>query len=283
MKFASFRVSGQPSWGLIEGDQVVDLGELLRDQCPDLKAAIAAGLHHLAPHTERTPRVPLADLEWLPVIPNPDKILCVGINYQHHRQETGRDETRHPTIFTRFANSQTGHGTDVIRPLVSTKLDYEGELAVIIGKAGRHISTENALDHVAGYSCYMDGSVRDWQAHTGQFTPGKNFERTGGFGPWLVTRDDVGELSKLRLQTRLNGQIVQEARLEDMIFDVARQIAYCSTFTRLEPGDVIATGTPGGVGARREPPLWLKAGDVVEIDIERVGVLRNTVADEVVD
>ncbi len=275
MRYASFTHEGRSSWGRIEATAVVDLGA----HAPDLRTAIAAGLSEMAVR-EGGDRIPLAEIGWLPVIPRPDKILCIGINYDDHRRETGRDVSAYPTIFVRFANSQTGHDTAIIRPSASTKLDYEGELAVVIGKPGRHIAPADAMSHVAGYACYMDGSVRDWQAHTQQFTPGKNFPSTGAFGPWLVTPDEVGELATRRLRTRLNGRTVQDAPLGDMIFGLDRLLAYCSTFTRLEPGDVIATGTPGGVGARRDPPLWLKPGDALEIDVEGVGVLRNHVIDE---
>jgi 2-keto-4-pentenoate hydratase/2-oxohepta-3-ene-1,7-dioic acid hydratase in catechol pathway len=281
MKLASFALSGRATWGIVEGDQVLDLGALLGGRLPDLKSAIAAGaLPDLPAEASRAARHALSVITWLPVIPNPDKILCVGLNYETHRTETGRAAVGHPTIFARYANSQTGHLTDLIRPKVSTEFDFEGELAVIIGKPGRHLSRGDALSHVAGYAPYNDGSVRDFQRHTHQFTPGKNFPETGGFGPWMVTPDEVGELGPQRLVTRVNGQVVQDAVLADMIFDVPRQIEYCSAFTRLEPGDVIATGTPGGVGAKRTPPLWLKPGDTVEVEIDGVGLLRNGVADE---
>ena len=277
MKFATFSVAGASTWGIIEGEMAVDLGS----RFIDLKTCIAAGaLHDLADHATRAERHTLADITWLPVIPNPEKILCVGLNYETHRQETGRDVVDHPTIFARFANSQTGHLAPLVRPHVSTELDFEGELAVIIGKPGRYIQPEAAFAHVAGYACYNDGSVRDWQRHSHQFTPGKNFAGTGAFGPWMVTPEDIGNLETLRLQTRVNGNVVQEARLGQMIFDIPRIIAYCSAFTRLEPGDVIATGTPGGIGAKRKPPLWLAPGDVVEVEIDEIGLLGNTVADE---
>ncbi len=281
MKFATFRIAGSTTWGLIEGEDALDIGAVLRDRLPDLKSAIVAdALHEVSAYRAQASRYPTTAIEWLPVIPNPDKILCVGLNYASHRHETGRAEVENPTIFARYANSQTGHLADIIRPRVSVDLDYEGELAVIIGAAGRHVSTADALKHVAGYACYNDASVRDFQHHTSQFTPGKNFPATGAFGPWMVTPDELGELGPLLLQTRLNGEVVQEARLRDMIFDVSTVIAYCSTFTRLEPGDVIASGTPGGVGAKREPPLWMKPGDIVEVEIEKLGLLRNGIADE---
>lgn len=281
MKFASFEVNGAESWGLIDGEQAVDLGALLRDRFPDLKSAIAAGtLTELASLAGNAARYPVASIIWLPVIPNPDKILCIGLNYENHRLETGRSEVENPTVFGRFANSQTGHLANIIRPRVSKDLDFEGELAVIIGKPGRYIARKDAWNHIAGYACYNEGSVRDFQRHTHQFTPGKNFPQTGAFGPWMVTPDEAGDLAPLRLQTRLNGQVVQEATISQMIFDIPRQIEYCSSFTRLEPGDVIVTGTPGGVGSRRTPPLWMKPGDIVEVEIDRIGLLRNGIADE---
>lgn len=281
MRFATFRLQGAPSWGLIEGDEAVDLGAVLSARYPDLKSVIAASaLEEVAAAAPSAPRHPLSAVTWLPVVPDPDKILCVGLNYEMHRKETGRSEVENPTIFARFANSQTGHGADIVRPRVSHELDFEGELAIIIGKPGRYIARENAFDHVAGYACYNDGSVRDFQRHTHQFTPGKNFPDTGAFGPWMMTPDELGPLPDLRLQTRVNGQVVQDATFAQMIFDIPKIIAYCSSFTRLEPGDVIATGTPGGVGAKRNPPLWLKPGDVVEVEIDRLGILRNGIDDE---
>jgi 2-keto-4-pentenoate hydratase/2-oxohepta-3-ene-1,7-dioic acid hydratase in catechol pathway len=281
MKFASFSISGTPSWGLIDGEEAVDLGAVLGDRFPSLKSAIAAGsLGEASAAAGRAARHPLAAITWLPVIPDPDKILCIGLNYETHRKETGRSEVENPTVFGRFANSQTGHLANIIRPRLSAALDFEGELAVIIGRPGRYISRADAWGHIAGYACYNEGSVRDYQRHTHQFTPGKNFPQTGAFGPWMVTPDEAGDLGPLRLRTRLNGEVVQEATISQMIFDIPRQIEYCSTFTRLEPGDVIVTGTPGGVGSRRTPPLWMKPGDVVEVEIDHIGLLRNGIADE---
>ena len=281
MKFASFKINGAASWGLIDGAEAVDLGAALRDRFPDLKSAIAAGaLMEAAAASAKAARHPLKNITWLPVIPNPDKILCIGLNYETHRKETGRSEVENPTVFGRFANSQTGHLANIIRPRVSKDLDFEGELALIIGKPGRYISRASAWDHIAGYACYNEGSVRDFQRHTHQFTPGKNFPDTGAFGPWMVTPDEAGDLAPLRLQTRLNGQVVQDATISQMIFGIPQQIEYCSSFTRLEPGDVIVTGTPGGVGSRRTPPLWMKPGDIVEVEIDRIGLLRNGIADE---
>ncbi|KRR21013.1 5-carboxymethyl-2-hydroxymuconate isomerase [Bradyrhizobium lablabi] len=282
MKLATFKMAGgAPTWGLVDGEAVLDVGAVLGSRYPTLKSVIVAdAFAEVAAAAAKAKSYSLADITWLPVIPDPDKILCIGLNYETHRKETGRSEVANPTVFTRFANSQTGHLSPIIRPRVSHDLDFEGELAIIIGKAGRYIPQGEAWSHIAGYACYNDGSVRDFQRHTHQFTPGKNFPGTGAFGPWMMTADEFAFRKSQRLQTRVNGQVVQEATFDQMIFDVPRMIEYCSTFTRLEPGDVIATGTPGGVGAKRTPPLWLKPGDTVEVEIDDLGILRNGVADE---
>ncbi len=281
MKLASFRIQNRATWGVIDGRLALDMGAALGDAYPDLKACLAqGGLEAVRESMGSAPKYELDDVTWLPVIPNPEKIFCVGLNYELHRKETGRAVVDHPTIFVRFANTQTGHMTNIIRPGVSTDLDFEGELAVIIGKPGRYISRRQAFDHVAGYACYNDGSVRDWQRHTHQFTPGKNFPGTGGFGPWLVTPDEFTDLGTRRIMTRLNGETVQQATLGEMIFDIPTLIEYCSSFNPLVPGDVIITGTPGGVGVKRTPPLWMKPGDVVEVEIDGIGVLRNGIAQE---
>ncbi|SDB03048.1 2-keto-4-pentenoate hydratase/2-oxohepta-3-ene-1,7-dioic acid hydratase (catechol pathway) [Pseudomonas sp. NFACC23-1] len=282
MKLASFIVQGRSSYGVVEGDQIIDLESLKPTLGSDLKQAIGHNrLNELgAARLARLPRIPLADVTFLPVIPNPGKVLCIGINYATHVRETGREMPTYPMIFTRFADSQTAHLQPIVRPTASHKLDFEGELAVVIGKAARHVKQADALDYVAGYACYNDGSVRDWQKHTIQFVPGKNFPNTGGFGPWLVTGDEIGDPQDLELTTRLNGEVMQHTRTSDMIFDVRQLIEYCSTFTELAAGDVIVTGTTGGVGAFREPPVWMKPGDEVEIEIARIGTLRNNIVDE---
>ena len=281
MKLASFHCSHGSSWGVIENDEAVDVGFILRGDLPDLLSAIREGaMARVSAAMADAPRHKLSDITWLPVVPNPGKILCVGLNYENHRKETGRTEVENPTIFTRFANSQTGHLSPLPRPRVSSDFDYEGELAIVIGTPGRYISRADAMSHIAGFACYNDGSIRDFQRHTHQFTPGKNFPETGAFGPWMVTPDEMGEIGPQRLQTRLNGEIVQDALLSQMIFGLPQQIEYCSSFTRLEPGDVIVTGTPGGVGAKRTPPLWMKPGDTVEVEIDGVGLLRNSITQE---
>jgi len=210
------------------------------------------------------------------------KILCVGVNYRPHIEEMGRDIPEYPVVFVRFGSSLVGDGEPVIRPQVSEQFDFEGELAVIIGKPARHVSREDAFDYIAGYCCFLDGSVRDWQRHTGQFTAGKNFERSGAIGP-MVAAEDVGDPTALELTTRVNGEVMQEGRVSDLVFDIPALVEYCSTFTELQPGDVIATGTPGGVGAARRPPVWLKDGDLVEVAISGLGVLSNPVRDESLD
>ncbi|MGF6755100.1 fumarylacetoacetate hydrolase family protein [Paraburkholderia sp. GAS42] len=282
MKLVSFEYRGTTSFGVVDGDYLVDLAPIAGEVGGSLKAALASGsLPAIGKWAAgATERIALGDVTLLPVVPDPEKILCVGINYLSHVKETGREIPVHPMIFTRWADSQTAHGGPIVRPIASEKLDFEGELAVVIGKTARHVRREDAAGYIAGYSCYNDGSVRDWQKHTIQFIPGKNFPLTGGFGPWLVTADEVGDPSKLTLTTRLNGTVVQEAKTDDLIFDVGHLIEYCSTFTELRPGDVIITGTTGGVGAFRTPPLWMKAGDVVEVEISRIGTLRNVVVDE---
>ena len=269
MRYVSFRTaSGEVGYGRLDGGRVVRLGD-------SLKAALASGSFG-----SEGDSFTLADVELLPVVPDPTKILCVGLNYATHVKETGREQKEHPAIFTRWADTLVGDGEPLIRPPESTRFDYEGELAVIIGKGGRRIPHDKALEHVAGYSCFNDASVRDWQRHNIQFTPGKNFPGTGAFGPALVTPDEIEDIGAQRVVTRLNGQVVQDQPVSDMIWDIATVIQYCSTFTDLEPGDVIASGTPGGVGDKREPPLYMKAGDVVEVEVGVVGKLVNRIVDE---
>lgn len=281
MKLASFVTGKRSSWGVADGDGIRDVGAVLADVYPDLNAVLAAqALREVRAAVDTAPRLALSEVTFAPVVGRPNKILCVGHNYESHRQETGRAKVDHPSIFVRFADSQVGHGQPLVRPQVSTQLDYEGELAVVIGRPGRAISEQEALNHVAGYACYMDGSVRDWQWHTQQFTAGKTFPGTGGFGPWLVTAEEIPDPQALSVTTRLNGQVMQSQPTSEMIFPVATLIAYISTFTPLAPGDVIVTGTPGGVGAKRQPPVWMRPGDVVEVEIPGVGLLQHSIIDE---
>jgi 2-keto-4-pentenoate hydratase/2-oxohepta-3-ene-1,7-dioic acid hydratase in catechol pathway len=280
MKLASFSTAQGASYGVVGAKGIVDLRRYLGNQFPDLKALIAGnGLAQVAQYVSATPDYQASDVTWLPVIPNPDKIVCVGLNYQDHVVETGRDNTEQPAIFLRLPESQVGHRQPIVRPRESTHLDFEAEIAVIIGTPGRRISQQNAYNHVFGYACYNDGSVRDWQRHTIQWTAGKNFPRTGAFGPWMVTADEIPPGSRMTLSCRLNGQQMQHATTEQMIFRIPKIIEYVSTWTTLAPGDVLVTGTPGGVGARRTPPVWMKPGDKVEIEIDKVGILENTIAD----
>ncbi len=282
MKLASYRSAGVAGYGIVTDRGIVDLTRRLGAKYPDLRALLTAGALEEAQSAARNaaPDLRQDQITFLPVIPNPDKIVCVGLNYEEHRVEANRDKTEHPALFLRVAESQVGHDQAIIRPRESTKLDYEGEIAVIIGRPGRRISEARAWDHIAGYSCYNDGSVRDWQRHTVQWTAGKNFTATGGFGPWMVTSDEIAPGQLLSLTTRLNGEQMQHATTDMMIFPIPRLIAYISAFTTLLPGDVIVTGTPGGVGFKRTPPVWMKPGDRVEIEVSGVGSLVNTIAED---
>lgn len=271
MRYVSFmRPGGTAAYGRLEGETIVKLGDSLRE-------AIAAG--SLAGLSDGDV-LSLGEVTLLPVIPDPGKILCVGLNYATHVAETGRDQKQHPAIFHRWADTLIGDGAALVRPPETDRFDYEGELAVVIGKGGRRIARADAFAHVAGFAVFNDASVRDWQRHNIQFTPGKNFPATGGFGPALVTPDEIADLGAQRVQTRVNGQLVQDQPISDMIWDIPAIIAYCSTFTELAPGDVIATGTPGGVGDKRTPPLYLRDGDVVEVSIGAIGTLTNPVRNE---
>lgn len=282
MKLLSFRIGGEATFGAVVDGRALDLKKSLNGKYADLLAALQAGA--LVELEEAVSRgglsYDLKEIEFLPVIPNPPKIICIGINYETHRSETGKDPSAKPWVFGRFANSQVGHGQPLIAPLESTRFDYEGEIAVIIGKRGRRISQAASWEHIAGYAPYNDGSVRDWQRHTPQWVPGKNFVGSGGFGPWMATRGEIADNAELHLSTRVNGRELQRATSHEMIQSIPQIIEYCSTFTELEPGDVIVTGTPGGVGARQEPPLFMKDGDIVEIEIAEIGVLRNPVKQE---
>jgi 2-keto-4-pentenoate hydratase/2-oxohepta-3-ene-1,7-dioic acid hydratase in catechol pathway len=282
MKLISFLRSGSASFGVVVGENVLDLKPLLGSEAADLKTVIEKNLVSrikdlLASHQ---PNLKLVDLTLLPVIPNPDKIVCVGLNYHDHVKETGRDLTEKPAIFLRLNDSQVAHGQNMVRPMESHRLDYEGEIAVIIGKGGRRIQESDAWDHIAGYACYNDGSVRDWQNFTTQWIPGKNFFKTGGFGPWMVTSDEIAPGQVMTLTTKLNGQEMQRTTTDMMIHSIPRQLAFISTVIPLKAGDVIVTGTPGGVGNKRTPQVFMKPGDVVEIEVDAIGVLRNGIEDD---
>jgi 2-keto-4-pentenoate hydratase/2-oxohepta-3-ene-1,7-dioic acid hydratase in catechol pathway len=278
MKLLSYSAGGKEFFGVASGDGVVTLNERVGQ--PNLRAALAASAMAAMRKAaaEAKPDRELADIAFLPVVPQPGKILCAGINYRSHAAETGRALPKQPSLFIRFADTLVGHGGAMIRPTVSDNFDYEGELAIVLGKGGRHIAAERALDHVAGYSCFVDGSVRDYQAFS--VTSGKNFPGTGPLGPWLVTTDEIPDPSRLTLTTRLNGTQVQHATTNQLIYSIPQIIAFCSDFTELQPGDVIATGTPEGVGHSRKPPLWMKPGDVLEVEISGIGTLRAHIVDE---
>lgn len=280
MRLVSFEHDGQQSYGLASDDRILEASVEFRQRFPDLRAVIAAGVEHELADDAGGAIHNAADIHFVPVIPNPDKILCVGVNYREHIEEMGRQVPDYPVVFVRFSGSVVGHGEPIIRPAASEQLDFEGELAVVIGKRARHVSRETALDCVAGYCCFMDGSVRDWQRQTPQFTAGKNFQKSGAMGPCVVTADEIPDPSRLQLTTSVNGELMQRGQVSDLVFDIPSLIEYCSTFAELLPGDVIATGTPGGVGAARTPPVWLKSGDTVEVKIPGVGLLRSPVLDE---
>jgi 2-keto-4-pentenoate hydratase/2-oxohepta-3-ene-1,7-dioic acid hydratase in catechol pathway len=280
MKLASIQLDGKPVWGRVDGDEIVIPDKAFLHAKPSLKNAIASNSLGMVAEVGESARVSIAEAVFDPVIPDPGRIICVGINFKAHMKEMGREPPVYPWLFVRWADSQVGHGQSLIRPTASEKYDFEGELAFVIGKTARHVKAADALNYVAGYSCFMDGSIRDWQNHGSQFTPGKNFNKSGSFGPWLLTADEVPDPSVLNLETRLNGEVMQKAPISDLKFDVPALIEYISTFAALQPGDVISTGTPGGVGFARKPPVWLKPGDTIEVEVDGVGVLANPVAAE---
>lgn len=286
MKLLSFVNKGRETWGAVVGDGVVDLGKAM-PAFPTLADYIASGEYlRAAEHLDgKAIDVDLASITYLPVIPRPEKIVCAVRNYMDHHQEVlaagmNRELSEQPPIFLRVWRSQVAHNQAIVRPHVSESLDWEGELAVIIGKGGRNIPEDEAYGHIAGYSCYNDASVREWQFHAKQIASGKNFESTGGFGPWMVTADEIKPGRELKLEVRLNGEVVQSSHTGHMIFSIPKLINYASTIFTLTPGDVIATGTPAGVGWSKKPPRFMKPGDVCEVEIEAVGVLRNPIVQQ---
>jgi 2-keto-4-pentenoate hydratase/2-oxohepta-3-ene-1,7-dioic acid hydratase in catechol pathway len=280
MKLASYIADGLPAFGVVVGDGVVTMNERLGSRFATLRDAIAGGaideMRRAA--QDAKPDHKLAGLSFLPAIPNPEKIMCVGINYKSHAAEHGTEAPKQPNIFTRFVNTLVAHEGEMIRPKVSTNFDFEGELALIIGRPGRHIRQEDALSYVAGYTCFCDATVRDFTKYS--LVASKNFVGSGPLGPWIVTSDEIPDPTLLTLTTRLNGQVMQRSGTDMLIHSIPAIIAFCSMFTPLTPGDVIATGTPDGIGAKRTPPVWMKAGDVLEVEVDRIGTLRNRIADE---
>jgi 2-keto-4-pentenoate hydratase/2-oxohepta-3-ene-1,7-dioic acid hydratase in catechol pathway len=285
MKLLSYALGGKESWGVVVGDGVADLGKATRHATlldfiasPDYarREEIVKG---------KTADAKLADIRYLPVITRPEKIVCLIRNYMDHHKEVvaaglKRELSSFPPIFLRVWRSQIGHNEPIVRPKVSEQLDWEGELAVIIGKGGRRIAEKDAMGHIAGYAVYNDASIREWQFHAQAICAGKNFVGTGPFGPWMVTPDEIPDVNNLDLEVRLNGKVMQKSNTSNLIFKIPTIINYCSTIFDLVPGDVLITGTPGGVGWSRKPPLFMKHGDVVEVEFEKVGLLRNPVEDE---
>lgn len=282
MRLLAFNSNGQLALGLRVDQEIIDLtAEGLPSTLDDLLRAGSAGLEaakRAAGTASR--RLHLSDIAWLPPVHAPKKAIAVGLNFVDHVAESRFEPPKYPVLFHRYPSSWVGHGVPLERPHVSTQFDYEGELAVVIGKAGRYIDKARALEHVAGYSVFNDGSIRDYQTKSAQWMMGKNFDRSGSFGPEFVTADELPPgATGLRLQTRLNGQVLQDANTRDMIFDVETLVAVCSEPFALEPGDIIIAGTPSGVGAARKPPIFMKAGDVCEVEIEGVGLLSNPIVD----
>ena len=283
MRWLSFYRNQKLTFGYItsDGSGVVDVGE--RSDFSDLRQVLeSTDLATLAGKCGDSADLSLEDVEYAPTITNPKKILCVGLNYKAHQEETGRGGEGFPTIFVRFAAAQVAHSKPMVRPKESQAFDFQGEIAMIIGSNGRRISQSEALSHVAGFGIYNDGSIRDYQRHTSQFTPGKNFADTGAFGPWMMTPDEIGDLSQMEITTRLNGEVMQNAKLSQLIFDIPILISYVSKAMAWRAGDVLVTGTPGGVGFKRNPPIFMKPGDKVEIEITEIGILSNTIKDEII-
>lgn len=282
MKLASYLLQGREHFGLVVADGIIDLSSRL-PAVANLKALLERGLDCLDDFTLPVRAdYPLSDVTLLPVITNPGAIFCMGMNTYSHCAEVAQFTAHEhmppkPYIFTRTARSHVGHETAMEKPNNSPLYDFEGEIAIVIGKRGRHIEQADALNYIAGYSCYNDGSLRDYQCHSPMFTAGKNFPRSGAFGPWLVTSDEVADPTQLTLTTRLNGEVVQQMPYADLIYKFPEIISYISEFTELQPGDVIVTGSAAGVGLFRKPQLWMQEGDVCEVDISGVGTLRNSV------
>ncbi|MFH1794428.1 MAG: fumarylacetoacetate hydrolase family protein [Pseudomonadota bacterium] len=282
MRFATIRSNGQTGFAVSRETGLFALFPNMPHypgRLEDLVSVSAAELRSIHDDVVRHGRkVDAAEVEFLPPLARPPKIVCVGLNYVDHTAESGFAQPAYPTLFARYSSSLCGHGQDLVRPTLSEQFDFEGEVAVILGAGGRNISRENALGHVFGYSLFNDASVRDFQFKSPQWTAGKNFDATGAFGPFVVTADEVPPGCKgMTLETRLNGQVVQRAPIDDMVFDVATLIEILSQFMTLEAGDVIVSGTPAGVGMARKPPLWMKAGDVVEVHVAGLGTLSNVV------
>ena len=279
MKLVSYKKDGKASYGIVKDGSVIDVGARLGAKYADLGAVIAGrALGEVQQRDAEKPDVKLADIEYLPTIPRPGKIVCIGYNYRAHVAETGAKLPEYPSVFLKMMSAVVGHEQPIVAPKISGDFDYEGELAVVIGGGGRHIPEADAMRYVVGYTIMDDGSVRDWQRQN--LIAGKNFPNSGSMGPWMTTADEIPDHRQLVLTTRVNGEERQRSGVDKLIFDIPKLIAYVSSFTRLEPGDVISTGTPEGVAWSRKPPLWLKPGDVLEIEVSKIGTLRNRVISE---
>ena len=283
MKFVSFLQKSQAKFGISDGKNITDLTGKING-ANTLKELISnKGIEEAKQYAKKNPGdISLDKIEYLPVIPNPGKIICVGLNYSEHVKETGRTVEQNPVIFFRVPESQTAHKQPIQKPKVSESLDYECEMAVIMDEAGKHIDPKDALKHIIGYSCYNECTVREWQQHTRQFGMGKNFEKTGSFGPHMILAENIPDYTKLTIQTRLNGKVMQDAKLSQLIFDIPSLISYISKAIPWRAGDVLVTGTPGGVGFKRKPPIFMKDGDQVEVEITEIGILSNIIKDEIV-
>jgi 2-keto-4-pentenoate hydratase/2-oxohepta-3-ene-1,7-dioic acid hydratase in catechol pathway len=280
VKFASYLKDGKPSYGMVLDEGIADIGMARQERYPTLKDLIGTGdtLSFLFGQNAR-PNLAFEQVQFLPVIPNSDAIFCVGLNYADHARETGRPLPEYPSTFLKLNRSLVGHREQLLRPKVSVAFDWEAELAVVIGRAARHVKEADALSYVAGYTCLNDATLRDWQ-HTQGVTLGKNFFRSGACGPWLVTPDEIPDPAALTVRSRLNGVEMQRASTSNLVFSVPHLISHYSSLTELFPGDIISTGTPGGVGHRRKPPLYMSSGDVIEVEISGIGTLRNFIIDE---
>jgi 2-keto-4-pentenoate hydratase/2-oxohepta-3-ene-1,7-dioic acid hydratase in catechol pathway len=274
---ASYNLKGNPGWGIVTETGIAPMATKWATLSEGLSAGAAALSSALI---QEAVRIPVEEIEWTAPVKPSTKILCVGINYGLHIAEMKREVPAHPSVFIRFADSFVGHRQAIVCPAVSSHFDFEAELAIVIGRTCRHATVGNALAFVGGYTCLGDNSVRDFQKHAAQVTAGKNWEKSGSIGPWVVTADEIADPQQLTVSSRLNGVEMQKGSTGDMLFSVARMVSYLSTFTTLYPGDVIATGTPDGVGAGRTPPVWMRAGDRLEIEISGIGVLANPVIKE---
>lgn len=285
-KLASFTIDGRAAYGAIKDDGVIDLSARFGARWPTLRQVIEAGAlgELVSTAKDLKPDHPVSAIAYEIPIPHPEKIICVGVNFPDRNAEykDGQEAPPNPSLFIRFPRSFTGHDRPLIRPPESEQLDYEGEIVIVIGKSGRRIAEADALSHIAALSLCNEGTIRDWVRHAKfNVTQGKNFDRSGSIGPWLVPFTDESQIADIRLETRVNGEVRQSDRTSRMIFSFRKIIAYVSTFTTLVPGDIIVTGTPTGAGARFDPPIWLKPGDVIEVEADGIGILRNTVEDEV--